>query len=121
MKKKSNNTLIKVLVFVIIAALSCLFFFGLGDADKTDMQLVRFGFLMFAELVVCLSVVFSGTINTKKLDGSDIVSVGGLYGLAVVIVNYVIPFVNMRPLVVFNIAAILVYALLLLVVTLNKK
>lgn len=119
--KKKSNLLTKVLIFVIIAAISCLFFFGLSDAPKTDMELVSFGFLMFAELVICLGVVVSDVLKLKKLNGADIVSAGILYAVFVIIINYVIPFLNMRYLLVYNIAAILGYALLLLVVSLNKS
>ena len=32
---KNNNTMIKTIVFVLVAGLTCLLFFGLGETEKT--------------------------------------------------------------------------------------
>lgn len=118
---KGSNALIKTIIFIIVAAITCLVFFGLGEDDKTDLQLVSFGFLMFAELVVYLSVLIPSMINGKNMTGADVVSVSILYAIAVVVINYYVEFSVMRYLVIWNIIAILVYLLLFAGVLLMKK
>lgn len=119
--ENNSNSLAKTIIFVIAVAITCLVFFGLGDEDKTDMQLVSFGFLLFAELVVYLSVLLPGVLGNKKLSGADVISLGILYAIAVVFLNYFVNFVEMRPLVIYNIIAILLYLLLFAVVLMGKK
>lgn len=120
---RGSNTLVKTIIFLIIAGLTCLLFFGLGDTDKTDLQLVAFGFIMFAELVIYLSVLLPGLIGTTKLTDADVISVGILYAIASFGINCVFlgSFTEMRPLIVYNAAAILVYLLIFAVVVLTKK
>ena len=118
---KGSNALIKTIIFIIVAAITCLVFFGLGNDDKTEMELVSFGFLMFAELVVYLSVLISGMISGKNMSGADVVSTSLLYMVAVLFINYFVKFETMRYLVIWNIIAILVYLLLFVSVLLMKK
>ena len=117
----SSNALVKTIIFIIIAGITCLIFFGLGSDDKTDMELVSFGFLMFAELVVYLSALIPAMINSKKLSGADVISLAILYAVADVFINYFMIFEEMRHLIIFNVIAILLYLLLLSVVVLTKK
>lgn len=120
---RGSNSLVKTIIFLVIAGLTCLLFFGLGDTDKTDLQLVSFGFIMFAELVIYLSVLLPGLIGTTKLTDADVISVGILYAIASFGINFVFSssITEMRPLIVYNIAAILVYLLIFAVVVLMKK
>ena len=37
---KNSNLLIKTIIFILVVALTCLIFFGLGDSNKTDMELI---------------------------------------------------------------------------------
>ncbi len=119
--KRGSNYLVKTIIFVVIAALTCLLFFGLGSEDKTDLELVGFGFLMFAELVIFLSTILPGLIGTTNLTDADVISLGILYAIAAVVINFVLSLTTMRTLIVFNIAAILVYIILFLIVFMNKK
>ena len=119
--EKSSNSLAKTIVFIIAVAITCLVFFGLGNEDKTDMQLVSFGFLLFAELVVYLSVLLPGVLENKKLSGADVISLAILYAIAVVFLNYFVVFEEMKHLVIYNIIAILIYLLLFAVILMGKK
>ena len=119
--KRGSNYLIKTIIFVIIIALTCLLFFGLGNENKTDLELTGFGFLIGAEVVIMLSTILPGLIGTTNLSDADVISLGVLYGIASVIINIVLKLETMRTLIVLNIAAILVYLILFFVVLKNKK
>jgi hypothetical protein len=119
--KRGSNYLIKTIIFVVAVALTCLLFFGLGSENKTDLELVGFGFLMFAELVIFLSTILPGLIGTTNLSDADVISLGILYAIAAIVINFVLSITTMRTLIVFNIAAILVYIILFLIVFMNKK
>jgi uncharacterized integral membrane protein len=119
--KRGSNYLIKTIIFVIIIALTCLLFFGLGNENKTDLELTGFGFLIGAEVVIMLSTILPGLIGTTNLSDADVISLGVLYGIASVIINIVLKLETMRTLIVLNIAAILVYLILFFVVLMNKK
>ena len=119
--EKSSNILLKTIVFVIVVAITCLLFFGLSEGDKTDVQLVSFGFLVFAEFVIYASFLLPNIIGGKKLNSADIISAGVLYGIASFILNYVIVIGEMRPLIIYNIIAILLYLLIFAAVMLMKK
>lgn len=119
--KRGSNYLIKTIIFVVIAALTCLLFFGLGNEKKEDLELVSFGFLMFAEVVVYVSALLPGLIGTTNLTDADVISLGALYAIASLLINFVIKLTPMRTLIVINVAAILVYVILFFIVLLNKK
>ena len=119
--KRGSNYLIKTIIFVIIIALTCLLFFGLGNENKTDLELTGFGFLIGAEVVIMLSTILPGLIGTTNLSDADVISLGVLYGIASVIINIILKLETMRTLIVLNIAAILVYLILFFVVLMNKK
>ncbi len=119
--KRGSNYLIKTIIFVIIIALTCLLFFGLGNENKTDLELTGFGFLIGAEVVIMLSTILPGLIGTTNLSDADVISLGVLYGIASVIINIILKLETMRTLIVLNIAAILVYLILFFIVLMNKK
>lgn len=120
-EKRGSNYLIKTIIFIVIAALTCLLFFGLGSEKKEDLELVSFGFLMFAEVVVYVSALLPGLIGTTNLSDADVISLGGLYAITSLLINFIIKITPMRTLIVINVAAILVYVILFFIVLLNKK
>ena len=82
-----NSILKKILVFILIVALSFLLFFGLGDLEKTTNQLISFGILIFSELLIFLSVVLP-SIKNKSIE--DLLSASILYTFMAIILNYII-------------------------------
>lgn len=120
-EKRGSNYLIKTIIFIVIAALTCLLFFGLGSEKKKDLELVSFGFLMFAEVVVYVSALLPGLIGTTNLSDADVISLGGLYAITSLLINFIIKITPMRTLIVINVAAILIYVILFFIVLLNKK
>lgn len=120
-KKSKSNNLIKTILFLVIVLLTCLLFFGLGNEKKEDLELVSFGFFMFSEVVLYISTLLPGLIERKNLSKADITSIGFLYLITSLFINFIITIKSMRTLVVINIAAILVYVILFLIILLNKK
>ncbi len=120
MEKNSNN-LIKTIIFVVIVAITCLIFFGLNESDKTDVQLVSFGFILFAEFAIYASILLSTIFNERKLNSADIISTGVLYAIGSFLINTILNINEMRPLIIYNIIAILIYIALLSSVILIKK
>lgn len=121
--QKNSNVLIKTIIFVIVAALSCLLFFGLGEEDKTSIQYIAFGFFMFSEVVIFISAILAGSIGSQKLTGADIISAGVLYLIANVLINFVVvnSITTNRTLIVYNCAAILAYMLIVAIVVFTKR
>ncbi len=121
--EKSSNGLLKTIIFVIIAGITCLLFFGLGNEDKTEMQLWAFVFILFAELVVYFSTLMPGMLTGTKVTGADAISAGLVYGVAALLINTVFfsSIDTLRTLIVINVAAILAYLLLFALVVLMKK
>lgn len=60
MNNKNSNIIVKTIIFILVACLTCLIFFGLNEDTKTEMELIAFGFLMFAELVTYISALIPG-------------------------------------------------------------
>lgn len=113
-----TNWLTSTIVYVLIIALTCLLFFGLGESDKTEIQLVAFGFLIGAITVVYLSVLIAGFVRSRN---ADIVSAGLLFAVAAFLINNVFDITTTKTLVIINIAAIIIYLLLLTVLFMPKK
>ncbi len=120
-KKGKSNNLIKTILFLVIVLLTCLLFFGLGSEKKEDLELVSFGFFMFSEVVLYIMTLLPSLVETKSLSSSDITSVGFLYLITSLFINFIIIIKPMRTLVVINIASILVYIILFLIILLNKR
>lgn len=120
---KSSNIFIKTIIFILVVALTSLIFFGLGNSDKTNVELVSFGFITFAELVVYLTLVTPSFINLKKLSSSDFTAIGALYFISSVILNIVFlnEFNDVKTLVIYNVIEIIIFLILFCSLSLRKK
>ncbi len=120
---KSSNLLVKTIIFILAVVLSCLIFFGLGNDNKTDMELFAFGFLMFAELVLYITILIPGIKNLKKLNGADIISCGVLYTITSFITNcgFFSSFDSIKNLVIVNAIEIVIFMIIFCMVLLKKK
>ena len=120
---KNSNLLIKTIIFILIVALTCLIFFGLGNSNKTDMELISFGFISFAELVVYLTIVIPSFINLKKLESSDFTAIGVLYFISSIILNIVFlnSFNEAKTLVIYNVIEIIIFLIIFSTLSLRRK
>ena len=123
MENKSSNILIKTIIFILAIAIACLVYFGLGKENKTDMELVAFGFLMFAALVTYITILIPSIKQFKKLEGSDVIACGVLYLIASAITNCVLfnNFEDMKSLVIVNVIEIIIFMIIFCMVMLRKK
>lgn len=119
----NSNILVKTIIFILVVALSCLIFFGLDNEDKTDMQLVAFGFIMFAELLVYITLLIGNLKSFKKLDSSDVISWGALYFLTNIITNcaFFSSMGSIRTIIVINSIEFIIFLIILCVIMLKKK
>ena len=123
MENKSSGALIKTIIFILTIAIACLIFFGLGKENKTDMEIVAFGFVMFAALITYITVLVSGIKSFKKLNGADIISCGVLYLITTVVTNFVFfsSIQDMKSLVIINVIEIIAFLIIFCMVMLRKN
>ena len=123
MRKNSNesNNLLKTIALIIIIAITCLIFFGLNENSKTDVEIISFVFIIFTEVIVYFSFMLPNILNTKKLNNYDIISAGLLYALISLTINFAAKITEIRPLIVYNIIALLIYFLIFIIAILIKK
>ncbi len=116
MKKKSNN-LIKTICFIIIFAILCLAYFGLGGTDRTSVEYVQFSCVVFSMIGLYLAVMLSGKVKNS----SALVSDAALYLIASTFLNFVIKLEIMKDLVIWNIIVFLVFILIVIIDTFVNK
>ena len=123
MKEKSSNSLIKTMIFILTVGLSCIIFFGLMEGKKTEMEYTAFGLVLFALLIVYISVLIAGIKNYKKLNSTDIVSFGILYFLTNIITNIFCfnSISSLKSLILINSIEIIIFMILICIVMLKKK
>lgn len=121
--EKNSNILKKTIIFILVVALSCLIFFGLGSTNKTELELVSFSFITFAEFVVYLSVLIPSFIKFKKLQKSDLIAAGILYFIASIAINLIFfnSFSDVKTLVVSNAIEIILFLIIITIISLRKN
>ena len=115
---KNNNTMLKTIVFILVAGLTCLLFFGLEKNEKTKPELISFGVLLFSELLIYLSLIIPSKTEHNNL---DLLSASVLYAIGAIILNYIIKPAIIKHLIVWNVAIFLVYLIIVVIVTSRKK
>ena len=123
MEGKNSNILIKTFIFILAIAVACLIFFGLGSENKSEMELVSFGFIMFGALVAYITVVISSIKLFKKIEGSDVVACGVLYLITTTITNFAFfsYFEDMKTLIIVNVIEIMIFLIIFSSIMLKKN
>ena len=123
MKEKSSNSLIKTMIFILTIGLSCIIFFGFMEGEKTAMEYTAFGLVLFAELIVYISVLIAGVKEEKKLNSADIVSFGILYFLTNIITNVFCfnSIDTLKLLILINSIEMIIIMIIICIVLLKKK
>lgn len=116
--EKDNNMIVKTVVFLLVAGLTSLLFFGLGAEEKTQLELISYGVLMFSEFLIYISIIISNKQGNKSM---DLFYASVLYAIAAVILNYVFKLTIVKQLVIWNIAIFMVYLIIVVIVTTKKK
>ena len=84
---KNNNTMLKTIVFALVAGLTCLLFFGLGEVEKTQPELISFGVLLFSEILIYISLIIPDKTGHNSM---DLFYASILYVIAALVLNYII-------------------------------
>lgn len=123
MENNNSNILIKTIIFILAVALSSVLFFGLGDTSKTEMELIAFGFLMFAELVTYITILIPSIKRMKKVTESDLSSVGILYLITSIITNCISfsSIDTIKLLIIINVVEIIVFMMVFCMILLRKN
>ena len=116
--EKDNNMIVKTVVFLLVAGLTSLLFFGLGAEEKTQLESISYGVLMFSEFLIYISIIISNKQGNKSM---DLFYASVLYAIAAVILNYVFKLTIVKQLVIWNIAIFMVYLIIVVIVTTKKK
>jgi hypothetical protein len=117
-KVKNENYLVKTILFVLVLSLSCLLFFGLGNAEKTTHELISFGILALSEFLVFISIIIC---NVKKDKTLDLVFASILYAVASTFLNFVIKLSVTKDLIVWNAAIFIVYLFFVVILVSSRK
>lgn len=116
--EKDNNMIVKTVVFLLVAGLTSLLFFGLGVEEKTQLELISYGVLMFSEFLIYISIIISDKQGNKSM---DLFYASVLYAIAAVVLNYVFKLTIVKQLVIWNVAVFMVYLIVVVIVTTKKK
>lgn len=118
-----NKKYITTIGLIIAILLSFLIFFGIGNAEKTQMQISSFIFVLLTEVIIFANIIIltSQKLNTFAIAG--ISSSTFLYSIISLIVNTVFVgiFKTIRTNLVFNFGLLLIYVFILVMVMLFKK
>lgn len=122
MKENNSNILIKTMILVLTIGLSCLIFFGFMEGAKTALEYTAFGLVLFAELVLYISIVASGS-SKRKLNSSDIISFGVIYFIANIITNLFCfkSITSLKYLLLINGVEMIIMMIIICIVMLKKK
>ena len=121
MKEKRN--LILIVALFIVIAFTLLLFFGVGNNEKTGIQICGIIFTIITELIVFGNILF---INNKKLNTfmiAGLSSTSFLYAICSIIFNSILfgVFKTIKSILIFNFALLLVYLFIDTMIFLFKK
>lgn len=121
MKEKRN--LILIVALFIVIAFTLLLFFGVGNNEKTGIQICGIIFTIITELIVFGNILF---MNNKKLNTfmiAGLSSTSFLYAICSIIFNSILfgVFKTIKSIFIFNFALLLVYLFIDTMIFLFKK
>lgn len=105
---------------LIIIALSCVLFFGVGDASKNIIQILSFIFVIIDELVT-YSVILWLTSNKNNAFSIAGISSATCIFLVISIIANVLISKTLRGILVFNFSILLIYIFIITLIKLADK
>lgn len=122
MKNKKN--VILCISLLIVIAFSMLLFFGIGELEKTGIQISAFIFIILTEVIVFANAMIY--TSSKKLNTFLIAGVGSttfLYATASLLFNVLLRgvFATLRGILIFNFSLLLIYLFISSIIILFKK
>ncbi len=118
-----NKKYITIIGLIIAILFSFLIFFGIGNAEKTQMQISSFIFVLLTEIIIFANIII---LTSKKLNTFAIAGISSstiIYAIISLIVNilFVGVFKTIRTNLVFNFGLLLIYVFVVVMVMLFKK
>ena len=118
-----NKKYITIIGLIIAILFSFLIFFGIGNAEKTQMQISSFIFVLLTEIIIFANIII---LTSKKLNTFAIAGISSstiIYAIISLIVNilFVGVFKTIRTNLVFNFGLLLLYVFVVVMVMLFKK
>lgn len=122
MKNKKN--VILCISLLIVIAFSMLLFFGIGELEKTGIQISAFIFIILTEVIVFANAMIY--TSSKKLNTFLIAGLGSttfLYATASLLFNVLLRgvFATLRGILIFNFSLLLIYLFISSIIILFKK
>ena len=122
-KMSKNKKYITIIGLIIAILFSFLIFFGIGNAEKTQMQISSFIFVLLTEIIIFANIII---LTSKKLNTFAIAGISSstiIYAIISLIVNilFVGVFKTIRTNLVFNFGLLLIYVFVVVMVMLFKK
>ena len=111
-----NKKYITIIGLIIAILFSFLIFFGIGNAEKTQMQISSFIFVLLTEIIIFANIII---LTSKKLNTFAIAGISSstiIYAIISLIVNilFVGVFKTIRTNLVFNFGLLLIYVFCIL-------
>ena len=118
-----NKKYITIIGLIIAILFRFLIFFGIGNAEKTQMQISSFIFVLLTEIIIFANIII---LTSKKLNTFAIAGISSstiIYAIISLIVNilFVGVFKTIRTNLVFNFGLLLIYVFVVVMVMLFKK
>ena len=118
-----NKKYITIIGLIIAILFSFLIFFGIGNAEKTQMQISSFIFVLLTEIIIFANIII---LTSKKLNTFAIAGISSstiIYAIISLIVNilFVGVFKTIRTNLVFNFGLLLIYVFVVVMVMFFKK
>lgn len=122
MKNKKN--VILCISLLIVIAFSMLLFFGIGELEKTEIQISAFIFIILTEVIVFANAMIY--TSSKKLNTFLIAGLGSttfLYATASLLFNVLLRgvFATLKGILIFNFSLLLIYLFISSIIILFKK
>lgn len=122
MKNKKN--VILCISLLIVIAFSMLLFFGIGELEKTGIQISAFIFIILTEVIVFANAMIY--TSSKKLNTFLIAGLGSttfLYTIASLLFNVLLRgvFATLKGILIFNFSLLLIYLFISFIIILFKK
>ena len=118
-----NKKVILTVALLIIIALSFLLFFGIGEVEKTQEQIVRFVFIIIDEVIVYGAILWATRKKCSAFSNIGVIGTTSIYTIISLIFNllFIEIFKTVKNILVFNFSILLLFAFILTIVILLKK
>ena len=118
-----NKKYITIIGLIIAILFSFLIFFGIGNAEKTQMQISSFIFVLLTEIIIFANIII---LTSKKLNTFAIAGISSstiIYAIISLRVYFLFVgvFKTIRTNLVFNFGLLLIYVFVVVMVMLFKK